>query len=299
MAMEDAVLVHSPDYANWIFDEKHPTQGRRFLHGCNQIMLEGQRRKLKIYEVEPRAPHTDSLHLVHDMTYVHNVTVRGESSEWDGPRHDLGELAKLFVGGTLTALDSLMEGDTKLAIHLPGAKHHAQRDYSSGFCVFNDFAIAATVATSFGHRVAIFDCDAHHGDGTENLLKSNNDVLTFSVHQWGIFPGTGLLSDFSKKAFNFPLAANTGDEGLIEATKSFIETAQAHGTTMIFIACGADGLIGDPLSELNYTVDGYSESMSMIREMFPETPILFGGAGGYLPDTGTPEVWSQAALSLI
>jgi acetoin utilization protein AcuC len=297
--MEDAIIVHSPEYANWIFDKSHPTQGRRFLHGRNKIVLEGQKRKLKIYEIEPQAPHTDDLHLIHDDVYVHNVVVRGESTEWDGPRHDLGELAKLFVGGTLTALDELIQGSTKLAIHLPGAKHHAQRDHSSGFCVFNDFAIAATVATSFDHRVAIFDCDAHHGDGTENLLKGNKNVLTFSVHQWGIFPGTGLLSDFGKKAMNFPLAAGTGDEGLIEATKSFIESAQAHGTTMIFIACGADGLANDPLAELNYTLDGYCESMAMIREMFPETPILFGGAGGYLPDTETPEVWSQAALSLI
>jgi len=297
--MENAMLVHSPEYANWIFDKSHPTQGRRFLHGRNQIILEAQRRHLNIDEVLPEMPHTDDLLLIHDPIYIHNVTVRGESDEWDGQRHDLGDLAKLFVGGTLTALDLLLEGKTKLAIHLAGAKHHAMYDYSSGFCVFNDLAIASTRATLAGHKVAIFDCDAHHGDGTEELLRSNPNVLTFSVHQYGIFPGTGLLSDFDSLALNFPLVAETGDSGLDLATDSFLEATIPFNPSLIFIACGADGLVNDPLAELNYTIEGYERAMLKIRLTFPDTPILFGGAGGYLPDTGTPAVWARASLALV
>ena len=297
--MEDAIIVHSPDYSNWVFSNTHPTQGRRFQLGRNQIMLKGQERKYNIYEIYPENCHTDDLLLVHDPIYVHDVTVRGLSNEWSGPRHDLGELAKLFVGGTLTALDELLNGTTKLAIHLPGGKHHAQYDYSSGFCVFADVAIAATKATALGHRIAIFDCDAHHGDGTQNLLRDNPNVLKFSLHQFGIFPGTGLTSEFENKVFNFPLAADTDDEGLELGTISFIEAAKAFDPTLIFIVCGADGLAEDPLAQLNYTVSGYSEAMEQIRYEFPNTPILFTGAGGYTPDTGTPQVWSEAALALI
>lgn len=297
--MEDAIIVHSNEYLNWVFDPTHPTQGRRFQLGRNQIVLKGQEHKYNIYEIEPQVPHTDDLLLVHDPIYVHDVTIRGLSDEWDGQRHDLGELAKLFVGGTLTALEELLKGTTKLAIHLPGGKHHAQYDYSSGFCVFADLAIAATKATALGHRVAIFDCDAHHGDGTENLLRENPNVLKFSVHQYGIFPGTGLSSDFENKVFNFPLAANTDDEGLEMAVASFVEAACAFEPTLIFIACGADGLAEDPLAQLNYTVVGYSQAMEDIRYAFPDIPILFTGAGGYTPDTGTPQVWSESALSLI
>jgi acetoin utilization deacetylase AcuC-like enzyme len=297
--MEDAIIVHSPEYANWIFDASHPTQGRRFLHGRNQIILKGQDRRLNIDEIEPEIPHTDDLLLCHDPIYVHDVTVKGLSSEWEGARHDLGDLAKLFVGGTLTALDALIEQKTKLAIHLPGAKHHAMRDFSSGFCIFGDFAIAATKVTNMGKKVAIFDCDAHHGDGTEELLRGNQNALTFSVHQYGIFPGTGLLSDWENAAINFPLAEGTGDEGLDMASESFIEVAKAFQPDYIFIACGADGLGADPLSELDYTVDGYANTMKKIRSQFPHTPILFGGAGGYLPDSGTPAAWSEAALALV
>ena len=297
--MEDAIIVHSPDYANWIFDKSHPTQGRRFLHGRNRVIIEGQNRQLNIDEFTPEIPHTDDLLLVHDPIYVHDVTVKGLSDEWDGPRHDLGDLAKLFVGGTLTAVDLLLEEKTKLAIHLPGAKHHAMRDYSSGFCIFNDLAIAATKLTQLDKKVAIFDCDAHHGDGTEALTKANPNIMSFSVHQWGIFPGTGLVSDWERKALNFPLAAGTDDEGLKDATQSFLDVCFDFEPDFIFIACGADGLADDPLSELKYTVGGYELAMKSIRMAYPDTPILFGGAGGYLPDDQTPDLWGKASLALV
>lgn len=297
--MEHAVLVHSPEYANWVFDPKHPTQGRRFLHGRNQIVLEAQRRKLNLWEIAPEYPSTDDLHLVHDEEYAFNVVVRGESDEWTGQRHDLGDLAKLFVGGTLTALDALIDLKSLLAIHLPGAKHHAQRDYSSGFCVFGDFAIAAKRAVELGYRVAIFDMDAHHGDGTENLTLNDGNILTFSVHEWGIYPGTGLTSDFKNNAYNYPLAYKSGDIGLLTATENFLTVCEQFQPTMIFVAGGADGLKDDPLSSLEYTSDGYFRAARMIREQFPDHPILMGGAGGYLPDTGTPEVWKNIALGLM
>jgi len=298
--MEHAILVHTPEYANWVFDKTHPTQGRRFLHARNKLMLEAQKRRLNVWEIEPEHCSTDDLHLVHDMSYVFDVIVRGESSEWNGQRHDLGDLAKLFVSGTLTALDTLIDKKTLLAINFAGAKHHAMRDYSSGFCVFADFAIAATKATNeYEHRVAIFDCDAHHGDGTEVLLKSNKNVMTYSVHEYGIFPGTGLLTDWKNRAYNFPLASGSGDDALMSATEGFLDACDEFQPTMIFVACGADGLADDPLSNLKYTPEGYFNSMRVIREQFPTTPILLGGAGGYLPDTGTPEVWKNAALGLM
>lgn len=297
--MKDAIIVHSPEYANWVFNPTHPTQGRRFLLGRDRVILEGQEQQLNIDEIAPEIPHTDELLLVHDPVYVHDVTINGLSNEWSGTRHELGSLAKLFVGGTLTALDALLKEKTKLAIHLPGAKHHAMRDYSSGFCVFGDFAIAATKATMLNKKVAIFDCDAHHGDGTEALTKSNQNILSFSVHQFGIFPGTGLTSDIDQKAFNFPLVADTGDEGLADAVKSFLDVCSDFKPDLIFIACGADALADDPLSNLKYTAGGYELAMKSIRMAYPETPILFGGAGGYLPDDQTPNLWGKASIALV
>jgi acetoin utilization protein AcuC len=263
-------------------------------------MLRAQKLHLNVWEIEPEVPTMDELHSVHDMEYVFDVTTRGESSEWSGQRHDLGDLAKLFAGGTLTALDTLIDYKTRLAVHFAGAKHHAMRDHSSGFCVFNDFAIAATKATNeYDQRVAIFDCDAHHGDGTEMLTKKNKNIMTFSVHEYGIFPGTGLLSDYRNRAYNFPLASNSGDDALLSATEGFLEACEEFQPTMIFVACGADGLKNDPLSSLEYTKDGYFQAMRKIREQYFDTPILLGGAGGYQPDTETPDLWATVALGLM
>ena len=74
--MEHAVLVHSPEYANWVFDKTHPTQGRRFLHARNQFLLRAQERRLNVWEIEPEMPSTDDLHLVHDIVYAFFIAKR-------------------------------------------------------------------------------------------------------------------------------------------------------------------------------------------------------------------------------
>jgi acetoin utilization deacetylase AcuC-like enzyme len=131
------------------------------------------------------------------------------------------------------------------------------------------------------------------------LLRRNKNVMTFSVHEYGIFPGTGLLSDWKNRAYNFPLASKSGDDALLSATEAFLKACDEFQPTMIFVACGADGLANDPLSSLQYTKQGYFESMRMIREQYFDHPILLGGAGGYQPDTETPDLWATVALGLM
>jgi acetoin utilization protein AcuC len=206
----------------------------------------------------------------------------------------------------MTALDALLTNKTKLAIHFPGAKHHAQSDHSSGFCVFADFALAADIATkNYGKKVAILDIDAHHGDGTENLTAENLIVLTFSIHQDGIFPGTGNKSYPEKNVYNYPLGSdyldgntNKDDRALMSGVEKFCDLAKEFNPGLLFIACGADGHKEDPLTGLTYSIEGYIDAAKKVRERFPNLPILLGGAGGYLPDTITPQVWSEVAVRL-
>ena len=295
----DTVLVHSDQYAEWIFEPSHPTQGRRFINARNLFVKLMADRSAPFTEVQPRLASRAELELVHAPHFIDQVLNDHICGEWKGQRSDLSTLASTFAGGTLVALDALLNKGALTAIHFPGAKHHAQYDRSSGFCVFNDFAIAATIATQNGYRVAIFDCDAHHGDGTENLLRDNPDVLTFSVHESGIFPFVECDSyDPEHEIFNYKLPPKCGDDELENGVEFFLEEAERFKPDIIFIACGADGLKDDPLSNLRYTVEGYAKAMKTIRKAYPDTPILFGGAGGYLPDDGTPNVWAQSALVL-
>lgn len=259
-----------------------------------------------ITEVEPRMATPAELSRVHSLQYISEVLDSHRTSQWSGPRPDLSELSALFAGGTLVALDALLSGKTKTAIHFPGAKHHAQYDYSSGFCIFADFALAADIATKdHGKRVAILDIDAHHGDGTENLTADNTKILTYSIHEKGIFPGTGNESEPQKKVYNYPLGSrddqrdnDKSDLALARGVNDFVELTKEFLPDLIFIACGADGHAEDPLSSLEYSVEGYRNVARILRSTYPDMPILFGGAGGYLPDTRTPEVWSAFSQQL-
>jgi acetoin utilization protein AcuC len=255
---------------------------------------------------EPRSATKAELSRVHSSDYIADVLDIHVTGQWAGARPDLSELAALFAGGTLVALDFLLAGKAKTAIHFPGAKHHAQYDYSSGFCVFADFALAADIATKdFSKKVAILDFDAHHGDGTENLSAENPNVLTFSIHEKGIFPGTGNASVPEKNVYNYPLGdqgsegeIGKGDEALLRGVARFCELAKDFNAEFLFIAAGADGHTDDPLSSLQFTVAGYTAAARYLRENFPETPILIGGAGGYLPDSSTPEVWAAFSVAI-
>lgn len=289
------VIIHDDIYSDWAFSSNSPTQGRRFINGLELI-------KEKYPEIDIRETRTatfDELGLVHSGDYLQSVLLDHESSEWTGKREDLALIARLFAGGTIKALWSLYEGETLTAIHLPGAKHHALADRSSGFCVFADFAIAAKLASQQDYRVAILDIDAHHGDGTEMLCADDPNILTFSVHESGIFPGTGLVDEPQRNIYNQPLKAGTGDQELLEAVGRFCGIASEFAPDLIFIAAGADGHREDPLAHLNFDTGGMWLAMANLRNRFPSTPMLMGGAGGYRPDDWTPRMWASAADALI
>lgn len=297
-------LVHSEEYKAWVFDPTHPTQGRRFDNARNLLVSLAIENGIPLVEVSPREATNEELTRVHDYGYIEKVITRNLSGEWKGQRPDLAHLATLFAGGTLVALDLLLQKKTNLAIHFPGAKHHAQFDHSSGFCVFNDFALAAEIATKdHGLKVLILDIDGHHGDGVENLLSQNSHAMTFSIHQKGIFPGTGLESE-QGNFYNFPLTVGASDDDLLEAVEGFIQIVGARERIwdwtpdLLFITCGADGHQEDSLTGLDYSVEGYVKVARKIRDRFPNLPILLGGAGGYLPDTRTPEIWAKVAIEL-
>ncbi|NBO45999.1 MAG: histone deacetylase family protein [Actinobacteria bacterium] len=282
------VLVHDAAYAGWVFSENHPTQGRRFINAAQLISAQ-----LGVRVLSPRSATRAELERVHTPEYVSEVMDTHVCGEWAGQRPDMSALAALFVGGTLTALDELFAQRTQVAVNLPGGKHHAHADHASGFCVFADLAIAASIATEQGHRVAILDIDAHHGDGTEALCSSMPNVLTFSVHQHGIFPGTGLADAPEVHAYNEPLPAQSGDVHLLGAVARFVEVSAAFAPSVMFIAAGADGHADDPLSALRYTEAGFHQAGAALRRAFPSTPMLVTGAGGYRPDDATPASWAH------
>jgi len=296
--MEDLIIIHDPSYEGWVFDHAHPTQGRRFINGYNMLRLHAEAAGIRYTTAAPAPALEPELETVHTRAYIDEVLGEHTSGEWRGARPDLSNLANLFAGGTMLGLDLLRNGEAMTVAHLPGAKHHAMADHSSGFCVFADFAMAALSVTADDLRVAIFDVDGHHGDGTEALTTHDPDVMTYSVHQFGIFPGTGLVDYPEQQVFNWPLLEGDGDRALRHATLDFVQQARLFKPHFIFVAGGADGHRLDPLTGLQYTVEGLEDSMRIVRAAYPDTPVLFGGAGGYQPDGATPLAWARMVTAL-
>ena len=302
--MTAVVLVHHDDYADWVFDGHHPTQGRRFIKARELLLELADEAGIDVIEiVSDLLPDRAVLETFHDPVYVDEVMAQGRCGEWAGERPDLAQIAHRMVGGTLLAAQALVEGRALTAVHFPGAKHHAMRDHSSGFCVFADFAIAARQLlddpSSGVDRVAILDIDAHHGDGSEVLLLDEPRALTFSIHDRTIFPGTGHADAPERRAYNEPLEARSGDTELGEGVARFVDLAREFAPDMILIAMGADGHDEDPLSTLRYSISGMETAVRRVRRAFPDVPILLGGAGGYLPDTATPEAWARMSVALL
>lgn len=283
-------LAHTPQFDNWVFDPTHPTQGARASRAVTMLDLRG----VPMTTVEPR-PATDAeLLLVHSQDYVTAVDA-GHSGEWAGERTDLGALARLIAGASMVAYEAIEKQGATFAVNFAGAKHHAQRDHSSGFCVYGDQAMVATLATAAGRRTVIIDVDAHHGDGTEALLIDNPDALTISIHDKLIFPGTGHESYPDSAAYNFPLEGGSGDDHLAAAMAGALDLARDFSPDLVQLTWGADGHRDDPLSSLNYTLAGYVHAAEMVAKAFPSIPVFLGGAGGYCPEYITPLVWARSA----
>ena len=292
-------MVHTEAYAGWAFSSAHPTQGRRFGGARARLLEHASTRGLRVDEVHSDLlPSRELMERVHTPAYVDEVIVGGVCREWNGPRPELGHLAHRMVGGTMLAAQALVDGRTLTAVHFAGAKHHAMRDHSSGFCVFNDLAVTAThLLEGDMRRISVIDIDAHHGDGTETLLRDHPRVQTLSVHDATIFPGTGHADELSHEVFNEPLPGGAGDDQLMAAVSRFIGEVRRFSPDLLMLATGADGHATDPLSSLTYTIDGMEAAVYSVRAAFPTLPILVGGAGGYQPDDVTPEVWARMAVA--
>lgn len=287
-------IAYDERLLDWQLGTGHPTNPVRAQHAVELLLASDV--PVEVAPISAPASIQD-LMLVHEQSYVEHVLDDGLSSEWAGVRPDLALVAGLMFQGTVDLVNGVLSGAVRLGFSPQGAKHHAHRDHSSGFCVFNDFAWAATVLADAGHRVLYLDTDAHHGDGVEALTRHRPDILTASIHDRSIFPGTGFTSE--RTALNFPLAPECGDDELLEAVTSALQHASDLAPTVVLMAIGGDGHERDPLSSLQYTHEGYRALGSLVGRFVGERelPVLFGGAGGYRPFDDTPRAWVNVLTS--
>jgi len=215
------------------------------------------------------------------------------------------ESSALITGATLDAARAVHEGTAQHAVNLAGGLHHAMRDRASGFCVYNDPAVAiAWLLTQGVSRIAYVDIDAHHGDGVQAAFYDDPRVLTISLHESGytLFPGTGFPTEIgggeaTGSAVNVALPAGTADGGWLRAFHAVVPPLLREFRPEIMLSQhGCDSHRLDPLADLMLTVDGQQAAHSALHDLAHEICggrwIAVGG-GGYEVVQVVPRSWTQ------
>lgn len=205
----------------------------------------------------------------------------------------IGDHARRGVGGAVRALELARQGRPAFSLLRPPG-HHATRHHAMGFCYLSSMAIAALQARALGvERVAVFDFDVHHGNGTEDILKGVEGVAFASIHQHPCYPGTG-TADVGNNCFNFPVAPATPRAEWRKALEQALERLLKFRPELIGVSAGFDAYVRDPLA--NGTLE--REDFQWLGQRLRATglPVFSILEGGYSPDL--PDLVLQYLLGL-
>jgi acetoin utilization protein AcuC len=224
----------------------------------------------------------------------------------DNPIFDgIHEASALVTGATVDAAMAVRSGAAQHAVNLAGGLHHAMPARASGFCVYNDVAVAIGRLLADGvQKVAYVDLDAHHGDGVEAAFYRDPRVLTISLHESGYtaFPGTGFPGDSGHgaaegTAVNVALPPGTGDSGWLRAFHGVVPPlVRAFEPEILITQLGCDSHRLDPLAHLELTVDAHRHSYAVLHQLAHEVTggrwVAVGG-GGYDIVQVVPRSWTH------
>ncbi len=285
-AFSEACLAHDPG-------GRHPESPDRLA-----AIRQGLSRRHGVEYVEAEPATFEAAAAVHDADYLESIrrfcergggrwdpdTVAVEAT-WDAALASAGQA----VHAAEAALERPDPRRTPFALGRPPG-HHATADDAMGFCFVNNAAVAAQAALDGGaDRVAVVDWDVHHGNGTQDLFYDRGDVLYASLHEEGLYPGTGAVESVGEGAgagatVNVPLPAGAGDPAFRAAMAAVVGPAvEAFRPDLVLVSAGFDAHREDPISRLRLTTEGYGMLAARVREVAGRVDAGLGFVleGGY------------------
>jgi acetoin utilization deacetylase AcuC-like enzyme len=192
--------------------------------------------------------------------------------------------ARASVAAALDAMKAARAGESVFSLMRPPG-HHATREHSMGFCYLNNIAIAAleAVATS-SRRVAVFDFDVHHGNGTEDILLNREGTAFFSIHQFPAYPGTG-EKNIGNNCFNYPVVPSAPREIYCATLARALADLKNFSPDLIAVSAGFDAYVRDPLAQSTLLAEDFQWLGRELRALkIPFFSLLEGGYSCDLPD---------------
>ncbi len=313
---ERVELVWYGEDAPW-YDHgpRHPLRPARVILTRQLIhdygMVDGDR----VVETPARDATDEELMLVHTEPYVDAVrrAGHGEKGSWwefgimpgdNPPFPDMHEASARVAGASLVAAEAVHSGRAEHAFNPAGGLHHALPRRASGFCVYDDPAIAIAWLLEQGvSRVAYVDVDVHHGDGPQDIFYDEPRVLTVSLHQDGrtLFPGSGAVDEVGEgdaegTKVNVPLPPGTGDELWLSAFRQVVPPlVEAWEPQVLVTQLGCDTHATDPLASLMLSTDAYRQTAGELHDLSHRAAggrWVATGGGGYQWARVVPRAWT-------
>jgi len=311
-----SAVVHDPTLDSYDFGDGHPMAPIRIDLTMRLAEALSVFHNPDLHVVSGPMATDEELALIHTAAYIETVRrlsdhpdevalAEGLGTEDDPVFEGMHDASARIVGATLEAARRVWRGDAVHGLNLSGGLHHAMADRASGFCIYNDPAIAiAWLLGNGAERVAYVDIDAHHGDGVQQAFYDDPRVLTISLHESPrtLFPGTGYSNEAGGpnapgSAVNVPLPPGTGDAGWLRAFHAVVpELVRAFAPDILVSQHGCDSHADDPLTHLEVTVDGQRTAHLALHALAHETAggrWLATGGGGYAVLDVVPRTWTH------